>query len=140
MIRELPDSYWHALQASLPPRREPTDPVLPVDLPRVGTLSGPFDYTLSDDLLDRLRQWLYERGEKTVHYFLTEGVSGNDEPQNFAIDLWDLSHEALSEVNSGYQSLLTSPDLSWALFVDDEGRVHVAGPRDLVVCLNEAHT
>jgi hypothetical protein len=132
MIRELPDSSWDEVASRLRGRRGPTAPVIPDGLPIAGVLEGPYDYGLDDDVLRRLQAWLQDRGETRVHYFLTEGVGGGSEARNFEIDLWDLTQESLSRINSGYCSLLVSPTLHWAIYADDEGRLHVAGPADLL--------
>jgi hypothetical protein len=47
----------------------------------------------------------------------------------------ELTEAALSALNPGFENVLIGPDFSWALFMDHEGYLHVAGPQDLFSCL-----
>jgi len=144
MIQHASDAEWRLFAAQLSKARRPGEPVLPAEAPYRGVLPGTYDYVLPDDLLVCLRDWLLERGETRVLYFLTETVRSQAGEANFAIDLWDLNENALSEANSGFESVLTGRDFSWAIFVDHDGAVHVAGHSDLyerlAACTKDGHT
>jgi hypothetical protein len=135
MIQSASEAEWRRFAAQLSKARVAGEPVLPAQVPYQGAIPGVFDYVLPDDLLACLRDWLYGRGETRVLYFLTETAGSQSGETNFVLDLWDLNEDALSEVNSGFESVLTALDFAWALFVDHEGMVHVAGPPELYASL-----
>jgi hypothetical protein len=131
MIQRASESEWQRFTAQLRKARAAGDPILPMQAPYRGVLPGNFDYVLPDDLFACLRDWLYGRGETDVLYFLTETADSQAGDDSFVLSLWDLREDALSEVNSGFESVLTGSDFAWALFIDHEGKVHVAGPPEL---------
>ena len=131
MIQSASEAEWRRFAAQLSKVRVAGEPVLPAHAQYCGAIPGVFDYVLPDTLLACLRDWLYERGETQALYFLTETADSQAGETNFILDLWDLSEDALSDVNSGFENVLTGIEFTWALFVDHEGRVHVAGQRDL---------
>jgi hypothetical protein len=53
----------------------------------------------------------------------------------YEISVSELTETALSELNSGFENVLVGTDFSWALFIDHEGHLHVAGPTELFACL-----
>jgi hypothetical protein len=111
-------------------------PALPETLPYLGIIEGPFDYVPPETILEQLRQWLSSRGIVSVFYFLTEGIS-ESHPTDYEISVSELTEETLSELNNGFENVLVDTDFSWALFMDHEGNLHVAGPDDLFVCLQQ---
>lgn len=131
MIQRAPEAEWRRFAAQVSKVRETGEPVLPVQARYCGVLPGAADYVLSDDLLGCVREWLYERGESRSLYFLTETAPSQVGDASFVVDLWDLNEDALSAVNTGFESVLTGSEFDWALFVDHEGDVHVAGPSEL---------
>lgn len=130
MIRTISADVWGRYTELLPKTRELYVPALPVNLPFQGKFEGNFDYVLPDKILSRLQKWLESRGEEMVYYFKTEGVEG--EPNAFEVDVKDLTHDNLSEINSGFENVIVGRDFSWAIFVDHEGFLHVSGPAELM--------
>ena len=133
MIRTISDDVWTQYKELLPKTRELYVPALPVDLPYQGSIQGSFDYVLPDEVLGRLRKWLESRGERIVYYFKTEIVEG--EPNNFEVEVPELTHDNLSEINSHAENVIVARDFSWAIFVDHEGFLHVSGPVELMQLL-----
>jgi len=134
MIKVAPKDVWLHYKALLPTSHELYVPALPEALPYVGIIEGPFDYVLPEAVLARLRQWLESRGIGSVFYFLTEGIS-EDYPMDYEISVSELTEATLSELNNGFENVLGGTDFSWALFLDHEGNLHVAGPHELFSCL-----
>lgn len=130
MVREISPDAWERYKALLPKTRELYELALPVNLPYQGKVEGSFDYILPDEVLERLRAWLQSRGEESVYYFKTEGIEG--EATNFEVDIADLTHESLSEVNGHAENAIVGKDFTWAIFVDHEGVLHVSGPPELM--------
>ena len=128
------NNMWLRYKKLLSTSHELYVPALPETLPYVGIVEGPFDYVLPEAVLERLRQWLSSRGIASVFYFLTEGLSAGH-PTDYEISVPELTEATLSELNNGFESVLVGTDFSWALFMDHEGNLHVAGPDDLFVCL-----
>jgi hypothetical protein len=53
----------------------------------------------------------------------------------YEISVSELTEAALSERNSGFENVLVGTDFSWALCMDHERLLHVAGPTELFACL-----
>jgi hypothetical protein len=108
---------------------------LPVTLSYQGQIMGPFSNVLPDEILHCLRGWLLKRAETKVFYFLTESCKGDQ--TDFQVDINQLNHDALYEVNKGMESLIAAQDFSWVLFLDHDGGLHVAGPQELFATLHD---
>src|SRR5712691_5188776 len=134
MIKAISEDTWLRYKKSLSTSHKLYVPALPETLPYLGIIEGSFDYVLPDTILERLRQWLSSRGIASVFYFLTEG-SPVGYPTDYEISVSELTEETLSELNNGFENVLVGTDFSWALFMDHEGHLHVAGPDDLFACL-----
>lgn len=130
MVNVITELHW-ARYKELVATISADTPPLPDGLQRPGNIRGPFDYVPPEAFLVRLREWMLERGDSSLYYFLTETVSGEDRELNFEIAVWDLSAEELAGVNNSVESLLVGVDYSWAVFMDHEGVAHVAGPTSL---------
>src|SRR6266571_3445177 len=130
------NNMWLRYKTLLSTSHELYVPALPETLPYVGIIEGPFDYVLPEAILERLRQWLSSRGIASVFYFLTEGGS-ESHSTDYEISVSELTEATLSELNNGFENVLVGTDFSWALFLDHEGNLHVAGSDDLFVCLQE---
>ena len=130
MIKVLPKEIWVRYKTLLPTSHALYVPALPETLPYLGIIEGSFDYVPPEVLLERLRQWLSSRGVVSVFYFLTEEVSAND-PTDYEIGVSELTEATLLELNNGFENVLVGTDFSWALFMDHEGHLHVAGPKAL---------
>ena len=128
------NKMWLRYKTLLSTSHELYVPALPETLPYLGIIEGPFDYVPPEAILERLRQWLSSRGIALVFYFLTEGGS-ESHPTDYAINVSELTEATLLELNNGFENVLVGTDFSWALFMDHEGNLHVAGPNDLFVCL-----
>jgi hypothetical protein len=129
MLRRAGKDTWDQFVKRLPPGRELYQTLVPTDLTYHGVVQGNFDYVPPNSLLAALRMWLEERGEEEVLYFLTETVGS--EAGDFVVSLSSLTEEELAEVNRGRESAFSGIRGDWALFMDHEGRLHVAGPSDL---------
>ncbi len=134
MIKAISEDIWLRYKTLLSTSHELYVPALPETLPYLGIIEGPFDYVPPETILERLRQWLSSRSIASVFYFLTEGSSENH-PTDFEISVSELTEATLSVLNNGFESVLVGTDFAWALFMDHEGNLHVAGPDDLFVCL-----
>jgi hypothetical protein len=134
MIKVVSKDMWRHYKALLPTSHALYVPALPETLPYIGVIEGPFDYVPPESVLERLRQWLRTRRVTSIFYFLTESVSEN-RPMEYEISVSELTETALSDLNSGFENVLVGTDFSWALFMDHEGRLHVAGPTELFACL-----
>ena len=128
------NNMWLRYKALLSTSLKLYVPALPETLPYLGIIEGSFDYVLPETVLERLRQWLSSRGIASVFYFLTEGHS-ESHPTDYEISVSELTEATLSALNNGFENVLVGTDFSWALFMDHEGNLHVAGPDDLFACL-----
>ena len=129
MIKNISENAWLRYKALLPESRKVYEPVLPENLPYQGKIEGQFDYVLPEELLARIREWMHKRGEKYIYYFLTESAQG--EKTDFEVSISQLTHDNLFEINRSHDNAIVSSDFTWAVFVDHEGALHVAGPEDL---------
>jgi hypothetical protein len=134
MIKVLPKDIWQRYKALLSTSRKLYIPVLPATLPYLGIIGGSFDYVPPEAVLERLRGWLNSKGIASVFYFLTEGTS-EDGPTDYELSVADLTERTLSELNTGFENVVVGTDFSWALFMDHEGNLHMAGPNELFSCL-----
>jgi hypothetical protein len=132
-MKNISSEAWMQYKNTFSPARTKWDPALPADLTYQGRVAGQFDYVLPDEVLNKLRSWLSSRGEGSVYYFLTE--STGEEATDFEIETAELSFENLNSINRSYENALTAKDFSWAIFVDHEGGLHVAGPAELLSIL-----
>ena len=130
MIRVISDNAWGQYKALLPQTRELYVPPLPTNLPYQGKVEGNFDYVLPDEVLGRLKEWLQSRGEGSVYYFKTEGIE--DEDTNFEVEVAELTHDSLADLDVHSENVIAGKDFSWAVFVDHEGAFHVSGPKELM--------
>jgi len=134
MVKIPPKDVWLQYKALLPTAHMLYLPALPTTLPYVGVIVGPFDYVPPDAVLARLRQWLESQGIGSVFYFLTES-SADTHPTDYELSVSELTEAALSALNNGFENVVVGQDFSWALFMDHEGNLHVAGPNTLFACL-----
>ena len=134
MIKAISEDTWLRYKKLLSTSHKLYVPALPETLPYLGIIEGPFDYVPSAAILERLRQWLSSRGIASIFYFLTEGSSESHQT-DYEINVSELTESTLSALNNGFENVLVGTDFSWALFMDHEGNLHVAGPDDLFVCL-----
>ena len=134
MIKAISEDIWLRYKKLLSTSHKLYVPALPETLPYLGSIAGPFDYVPPEAILERLRQWLSSRGITSVFYFLTEGIS-ESHPTDYEISVSELTEATLSALNNGFENVLVGTDFSWALFMDHEGNLHVAGPDDLLACL-----
>ena len=136
MIKAISEDIWLRYKKLLSTSHKLYVPALPETLPYLGIIEGPCDYVPPETILEQLRQWLSSRGITSVFYFLTEG-SPVGYPTDYEISVSELTEATLSELNNGFENVLVGTDFSWALFMDHEGNLHVAGPDDLFVCLQQ---
>ena len=134
MIKVVPQDVWQQYKTFLPTSHTLYIPALPETLPYAGTIAGPFDYVPPEPLLAKLRQWLRSKGVASVFYFLTERVA-QDHPTDYEISISELTEANLAALNNGFENVVAGTDFSWALFMDHEGQLHVAGPSELFSCL-----
>jgi hypothetical protein len=134
MIKAISEDIWLRYKKLLSTSHKPYVPALPKTLPYLGSIEGSFDYVPPEAILERLRQWLSSRGIASVFYFLTEGIS-ESHPTDYEISVSELTEATLSALNNGFENVLVGTDFSWALFLDHEGNLHVAGLNDLLACL-----
>ncbi len=134
MIRPADPAVWLNFTRRLPKGRDLYKLQLPADLPYRGKLQAVLDYVPPDSILQPLREWVARRTDTEVLYFMTEGVTG--EPSDFVITLSSLTHDALASINVGRENVFVGMNGDWALFIDHEGGLHVAGPSDLFDVLN----
>ncbi len=134
MIKAMSEDIWLRYKKLLSTSHKLYVPALPETLPYLGSIEGPFDYITPEPILERLRQWLSSRSIASVFYFLTESGSEHH-PTDYEISVSELTEATLSALNNGFESVLVGTDFSWALFLDHEGNLHVAGPEDLFACL-----
>jgi hypothetical protein len=134
MIKVISQDVWQQYKAFLPTSHTLYIPALPETLPYAGSITGPFDYVPPEPLLAKLRQWLRSKVVASVFYFLTERVAG-DHPTDYEISVSELTEANLATLNNGFENVVTGTDFSWALFMDHEGQLHVAGPSELFSCV-----
>lgn len=128
-MRILSGAEWTEFVSILVSRSESTQELLRT-APFRGRLDGPFDYALSDDLLELLRNWLDNRAESEVYLFLTEYSSGCPS-RGFAVATWELDEDALRSACPGLEKALVALDHSWAIFLEASGAALVCGPQEL---------
>src|SRR3989338_86831 len=124
MKRVLQD-HWLRYKALLPKKASSDQPKLPANLPYRGGIKGPFDYVLPDDVLSSLK------------YFFPVEFSSGEEMLDYEFLVEELKHSIISEMYTGSENVLTGEDFGWALHIDHEGILHVAGPEDLFFRLRE---
>ena len=134
MIKAISEDIWLHYKKLLSTSHKLYVPALPEILPYLGRIEGSFDYVLPETILERLRQWFRSRGITSVFYFLTEGLS-EGHPTDYEIGVSELTEATLSALNNGFENVVVGTDFSWALFMDHEGHLHVAGPTELFSCL-----
>jgi hypothetical protein len=134
MIKAISEDIWLRYKQSLSTSHKLYVPALPETLPYLGVIEGPFDYVPPEAILERLQQWLSSRGIASVFYFQTEGIS-ESHPTDYEISVSELTEATLSALNNGFENVLVGTDFSWVLFMDHEGKLHIAGPDDLLACL-----
>ena len=134
MIKVVSQDMWQQYKTLLPTSHTLYIPALPETLSYAGIIAGPFDYVPPEPLLAKLRQWLCSKGVASAFYFLTERVA-QDHPTDYEISLSELTEANLAALNNGFENVVASTDFSWALFMDHEGQLHVAGPSELFSCL-----
>ena len=135
MIKAIPQDIWLHYKNLLPTSHKLYVPTLPETLPYLGSIEGPFDYVPPEAVLQRLRQWLGRRGVVSVFYFLTESLS-EAAPTDYELSMAELTEATLARLNSGFENVLVGTDFSWALCMDHEGKLHVAGSEELFACLH----
>lgn len=136
MIAPAPNGAWSTYKQRLPVGRELYQVYLPADLPVRGKIGGSFDYVPPDRVLAALQAWMTSHHEKELYYFLTESVG--DEPADFIVTVSSLTDSDLRTVNRGRENALVATTGSWAIFIDHEGVMHVAGPADLFEAVKAA--
>lgn len=124
MIRNA-DAQWQSYTRKITRKLDLYDAPFADDLPYIGTLSHRSDYVPSNKFYAALSSWLRDVNQERIFFFLTEGTKG--EPNAFEIGLEDLTWESISEINHGFSSLYLGYDLDWAIFINDEGEIQVAG-------------
>jgi len=134
MIKKLPIEVWAEFKSRMPKNRNAFEPALPANLAYRGKLDFKSDYVPTQSFLDCLRNWLAKQHESSVYYFLTETTG--DEDTDFEVSANQLTNEALSSLNRGNENAIVGKGFDWAIFIDDEGYVHVAGNASLFDVLN----
>jgi hypothetical protein len=137
MVQVLGADEWRRFASVFSAHHAVGQPLIPPTAVYRGRLPGDYDYTLSGPLLSSLRDWLYERGESRLLYFLTESSKSMGEDVNFSVDIFELGEEVLQQLNPGVEAVLTGEQFDWAIFVDHEGGVHVGGPPELMERLRQ---
>lgn len=140
MLEPAPEETWLKLERLLPEKwweRKLDDPkrYLATNLPYHGFLEGSSSKVPPDEVLQCLQAWLLKRGETKVFYFLTESCEGDQ--INSWVNIDQLNCDALLEVNSFGENIIAAQDYSWMLFIDQNGKIHVAGPEELFLALRE---
>lgn len=128
MVTSLSQEMSDRFDTLLPPGIKSPEPVLPVNLARFGGIAASVDYVLPQVLLDIIRNFMTGRGETSVYYFLTESVP--DQVTDFELLPVDLHVDVLSELTPT-ENVFVGQNFDWALFVDHEGCLHVAGSEEL---------
>ena len=136
-MKKVPAKIWGRYNSLLAPGRTRYQPVIPANLPNQGEIDGSFDFVLPDEILECLRGWVHQRGESRIYYFLTECIQG--ENTDFELGPSELTSEVLLGLNKGSENVIVGQDFSWAVFVDHEGVMHVAGPIELFMLLRDCN-
>ncbi|MGB7070435.1 MAG: hypothetical protein WBD22_13155 [Pyrinomonadaceae bacterium] len=123
------DHLWEKYVSGIVRKIDIYDPPFADNLDYIGHIKAHVDYVPSDEFFESLRAWLLDRHEERLLYFLTEAVKG--ENTSFELGIEDLDRTTLTTINPGYCNLFVGVDFSWAIFIDDEGNIHVAGNRHL---------
>ena len=132
MIKPMDESRWLQYRSLLSPGRELYSIPLPSNLPHQGSIDGSFGYVLPERLLRRLRAWLDKRQCEAIFLFMTEYTGKKKSEGFFEIPLADLTEQELMQLHIPFPNVLTSRAFDWALYIDHEGNLHVAGPGDLL--------
>lgn len=135
MPTSVPKEAWLRYSALIPRKRDLYKILLPSTLPYCGRLKRAVNYIPPESLLKALREWLENRSEQSAFYFLTEYV--REEEGLFEVEISELTESPLSKLNANFENVITAKDFSWALFIDHEGALHVAGPKDLFSTLQK---
>lgn len=137
MIRAADASDWFEFERRLPASRDRLYRFyLPVDLPHRGAVRKAFDYVPPDAVLEAVKKWMAGRHETEVLYFLVEACTA--EATDFVISLSSLTEHELGTMNPGRENVFVGVKGDWAMFMDHEGALHVAGPAELFSVVNEA--
>ncbi|MGB7070436.1 MAG: hypothetical protein WBD22_13160 [Pyrinomonadaceae bacterium] len=133
MIKTLPIKVWEEYRSLIAKTRDLYYLVLPANLAYCGKLNYVSAYVPDEWFFERLREWLTNRGEDSVYYFLTETTG--DENTDFEITIDELTTEALLGLSRS-ENAIVSKNFEWAIFIDHEGDIHVAGIASLFSALN----
>jgi hypothetical protein len=136
MIRPADPRAWLEYKRRLPGGRELDTLPLPTDLPYRGVLRKSFNYVPPDSVLEALSRWMSGRKETDLLYFLTEYIGA--EPTDYVISRSSLTEAELSAINNARQNVFVGVNGDWAVFMDHDGGLHVAGPAELYEVLNAA--
>lgn len=129
-MRNATHSEWEEFARLLDPGAPPNHPILPSGLAYHGAIPTSSGYVPPEEILGALRSWLAEQGESEVFYFLTETspVQGNN---SFRLQTWEVTESALRKLNRAYESVLAGVAYQWAVWIDHNSNIHIAGPEEL---------
>lgn len=134
MIKPISKEVWGQYSTLLSAKRKIYEPALPVNLQYNGKIEAGIDYVPPEEILTVFKGWLNEQNEVSVYYFLTESVEG--EQTDFEISVSELNSGVLLGINKGGENVITAKDFAWAIFIDHEGVIHIAGSKSLFSILN----
>jgi hypothetical protein len=131
---------WQTYQSLLTSKPHSGDLPLPVRLCYHGALACDAHPVPPRWLLDAIAAWLHTRGQEEFYVFLTE-VDETLSQRDFLASVADLTTPSFSVLPGYfYAKVLAGIDFSWAIFLDPDGGVHVAGEESLAKAIVQART
>jgi len=130
-MQVIDESVWSRYRSLFPAGFRRSDLPLPGNLEYFGALQCTAHPVPPAALLEALAAWLADRGEDEVYMFLTE-IDRTITEKDYALGRAELTPTSFKGLQGYfYAKVLTAKDFSWALFVDADGVVHVAGEKSL---------
>lgn len=130
-MRTMDESAWLKYRDHFPAGFRPGDMPFPRQLSYTGAIQCLAHPIPPARLLEALAMWLAARGEDEIYLFVTE-TDRTIKDRDYLVPGSELTPATFQQIEGYfYEKVLSSKTLSWAIFIDSNGVVHVAGDPDL---------
>jgi hypothetical protein len=137
MPNKIRSEIWENYMTLLQKKKISDQPPFPASLQYEGKIDASIDFVPSEIFLMSIRQWLMKSNIGSVYYFITEGAP--EDFSDYELTASELSYGVLQELNNRCSNLIVSKNFDWAIFIDREGTIHVAGSKSLMNALRGAY-
>lgn len=135
MIKKITPEKWEEYKKLLPKDHRLYDPPFPASLIYEGKIEASVDFVPPEEILDGVRNWLNGLRIDSFYYFITDGAT--EDFKDYEMLTTDLNRQNLLQINNRCANLMVGKEFDWAIFIDHEGDIHVAGSRELLDILCE---